>query len=83
MLESTDYSQDQIGSKNSSKFSLKSKLPLLNLNMRLVSQVDDTFVVKENLFEEDTQSADDFKNRLLHTNLIINKTKSPFKMMLH
>ena len=48
------------------KFSLK-------LDMNKVAKVDDTFIVKETDFEEDTLSADEFKERLLNTNLIIHK----------
>ena len=42
--------------------------------MNKVAQVDDTFVVLETAdFEEDCRSADSFKERILNTNLIINK----------
>ena len=49
---------------------------LLSLDMNKVAQVDDTFVVLETAdFEEDCRSADSFKERILNTNLIINKQK--------
>ena len=46
--------------------------------MRLVEEVDDTIAVKENDFDEDTRSADEFKDRILNTNLIINKRNTSF-----
>ena len=45
------------------------------LNMKKIAKVDDTFVVAENEFEDDTRSADSFKERILNTNLIIDKTR--------
>jgi len=41
--------------------------------MQKVAIVDDTFIVTEE-FEEDTKSADEFKERILNTNLIINRS---------
>lgn len=41
--------------------------------MHKVAIVDDTFIVTEE-FEEDTKSADEFKERILNTNLIINRS---------
>ena len=41
--------------------------------MAKVAKVDDTFVVAETEFEGSTNSADEFKNLILNTNLIINK----------
>ena len=43
--------------------------------MHKVAQVDDTIIVLETSFEDDCRSADSFKERILNTNLIINKTK--------
>ena len=43
--------------------------------MKKIAKVDDTFVVAENEFEDDTRSADSFKERILNTNLIIDKTR--------
>ena len=46
----------------------------LSLDMNKVAQVDDTFIVMETTdFDEDCRSADSFKERILNTNLIINK----------
>jgi hypothetical protein len=39
--------------------------------MLKVAQAEDTFVIEEPDFEEDTKSADEFKERILNTNLII------------
>ena len=47
--------------------------------MKKVALVDDTFVVPETEFDEDTRSADSFKNRILNTKLIIDKTRTSFK----
>ena len=41
--------------------------------MHKVAEMDDTFIICET-YEEDTRSADEFKERLLNTNLIINRT---------
>ena len=46
----------------------------LQLDMKKVAKVDDTFVVQEAEFEDDTRSADSYKERILNTNLIINRT---------
>ena len=43
--------------------------------MHKVAQVDDTIIVLETSFEDDCRSADSFKERILNTNLIINKQK--------
>ena len=51
----------------------------LQLDMLKVADVDDTFIVKETEFEEDTMSADEFKERILNTNLIIHKKGDSFK----
>ena len=59
-----------------SKFSRK---PFLQLDMKKVAKVDDTFVVVENEYDEDAKSADEFKKLILNTNLIINKTRTSFK----
>ena len=40
------------------KFSRK---PFLQLDMKKVAKVDDTFVVVENEYDEDAKSADEFK----------------------
>ena len=52
---------------------LKKPLMRLSLDMKKVAEVDDTFIVLETDFDEDCQSADEFKERILNTNLIINK----------
>ena len=44
--------------------------------MDKVAEVDDTVIVAETEFEESTHSADEFKEHILNTNLIINKRSS-------
>lgn len=48
------------------------------LNMSKVRKVDDTIVVPENDYEDDTRSADSFKEKVINTNLIIDKTRQSF-----
>ena len=44
--------------------------------MRKVAEFDDTFIVlEEQEFSEDCDSADEFKEHILNTTLIINKLK--------
>ena len=50
--------------------------PFLRLDMDKVAEVDDTVIVAETEFEESTHSADEFKEHILNTNLIINKRSS-------
>lgn len=47
--------------------------------MDLVAEVDDTVVVNETEFEGSTISADEFKELLLNTNMIINKRCGSFR----
>ena len=46
--------------------------------MKSLAKFDDTFVVKEEFEDDDTSAADSFKNRILNTNLIIDKTRQSF-----
>ena len=50
----------------------------LKLDMDKVAEVDDMVILNENEFEESTISADEYKEELLKTNLIINKRSSSF-----
>ena len=52
--------------------SIQGKKTRLSLDMSKLDDIDDTFVVPP-CFDEDTQSADDFKESILNTNLIINR----------
>ena len=45
--------------------------------MKHVAKVDDTVVTKDG-FQEDTSNADQFKDTILNTNLIIDKKRTSF-----
>ena len=47
--------------------------------MRALEEIDDTFIIRQNDFEEDTRSADEFKEKIINTNLIINKKKQSYQ----
>ena len=50
----------------------------ISLDLKKVAQFEDSVVVRETEFEEDCQSADEFAEQILNTNLIINKQSTSF-----
>ena len=64
--QTTDEHSGEVNSRQGGK---KTRL---SLDMSKLDDIDDTFVVPP-CFDEDTQSADEFKESILNTNLIINR----------
>ena len=64
--QTTDEHSREINNKQGSKLRL-------SIDLSKLAEIDDTFVAAPG-FDEDTQSADEFKERILNTNLIINRT---------